>query len=262
MKRNKLNSKIDFKSSQNSYDGEKKNKYLLDEFCMWDVPKLLAEVEYAYKNLCLVSMNGEIWESCTNYDGLYEVSNMGRVKSIFRIVYCKDGRQRKIQERILKQAVAKKKQKSKYLFVGLSKAGIIYTEDIHRLIASSFKIKGDGNCVIHIDGDKFNNNIYNLKNATHNEKGKLSWSIGNNYSVNIGKFGGNAQSAKAVQMNDMNGNKISIFNSRIEAANFLIENGFAKKQFPVNIISNINKASKGIFNYAYGHKWSNLILIE
>lgn len=44
--------------------------------------------DYAYSNLSLIDMNGEVWESCINYDGLYEVSNMGRVKSIFRIVLC------------------------------------------------------------------------------------------------------------------------------------------------------------------------------
>jgi len=223
---------------------------------------LLAEVEYAFQNLSLVNMAGEIWESCINYDGLYEVSNFGRVKSIFRIIVRSDGREMKIQERILKQAISKKKNKSKYLFVGLSKNGIIYTEEVHRLVGLSFKIKGIGENIIHINADKFDNRIINLKWATNNEKAKLSWDIGNNYSVNVGKFLGDSQSAKSILMLDMNGDKIKLFSCRKEAALWLIKNGFSKDQPLVNIMSAINRAANGVTKFSYGHKWSNLKLAE
>lgn len=45
----------------------------------------------------------EIFKSINGYEGLYEVSNFGRVKSLKRYVLCKDGKTKVIKERILKQ---------------------------------------------------------------------------------------------------------------------------------------------------------------
>ena len=47
-------------------------------------------------------MKKEIWRDIAGYEGLYQVSNMGRVKSLERIITRKNGKKQTIRERILK----------------------------------------------------------------------------------------------------------------------------------------------------------------
>jgi len=77
-----------------------------------------------YLNQDLENIQGEIWNDIPLYDGVYSVSNMGRVKSEKRIVRCGKGYWEK-PEKILKQTVKKSnpnnmKQLSKTLSVSLS----------------------------------------------------------------------------------------------------------------------------------------------
>ena len=48
-------------------------------------------------------MNKEIWKAVKGYEGLYEVSNLGRVKSLERIVERSNGIKRTVNEKILKR---------------------------------------------------------------------------------------------------------------------------------------------------------------
>lgn len=89
----------------------------------------------------------EIWKDIKGYEGLYEVSNLGRVKS---------------KRKILKPI------NGEYLKVGLSKNGIQKTLYIHRLVAETFLGKSNLQ-VNHKDEDKHNNNIENLEFVTHRE---------------------------------------------------------------------------------------------
>lgn len=50
----------------------------------------------------MIFKNNEIWEDVKGYEGLYQVSDMGRVKSLERTVTRKNGRKQTIRERILK----------------------------------------------------------------------------------------------------------------------------------------------------------------
>ena len=56
----------------------------------------------------------EIWKDVKGYEGLYQVSNMGRVRSLSRI----DGNNHPVKERIMKPSMS-----SGYLYVGLRKQG-------------------------------------------------------------------------------------------------------------------------------------------
>lgn len=76
---------------------------------------------------------GEIWVSLKNYDG-YEVSNMGRVRSIGRIVYDKLGRSHPVAEVILKA----EKTRFGYDRVGLCKNNTIKRIKVHQLVAMGF----------------------------------------------------------------------------------------------------------------------------
>ena len=73
----------------------------------------------------------EIWKDIKGYEGLYQVSNMGRVKSLKRISF--DGR--RIEEKILKY---KRAGRGQYQCVGLYKNNTSKYKTIHRLVAEAF----------------------------------------------------------------------------------------------------------------------------
>jgi len=103
----------------------------------------------------------ELWKPVKNYEGFYEASNFGNIKSVDKIVICKDGRKYFQAGRILKQGSGKS-----YLNVNLSKNGNSKTKDVHRIIAETF-CEGDNKLdVDHINGIKTDNNSNNLRFVT------------------------------------------------------------------------------------------------
>ena len=103
----------------------------------------------------------EIWKSIKGYEGLYEVSNFGNVKSLERQVLGRlSSYTRSVKERILKL----KTSNYGYLEVSLHKEGKLSTKRVNRLVAIAF-INNVNNYsqVNHIDGNKLNNNIDNLE---------------------------------------------------------------------------------------------------
>ena len=108
----------------------------------------------------------EIWKDIEGYDGAYEVSNLGRVKSVARLTTrpCPYGiREYRIPEKILRTRLGT----SGYLCVNLHRDGKQVTEMIHRLVALHF-CNGyrDGMTVNHIDEVKTNNRADNLEWVT------------------------------------------------------------------------------------------------
>lgn len=126
----------------------------------------------------------EQWRDIPEYEGYYQVSDLGNVKSVDRIA--RDGRA--LKGKSLKQ------HGSPYLTVKLSKNNITKTFTVHTLVAVSFLNKGSkiNELVIdHIDNNKHNNKVYNLQlvtiryNSTKDVRGKseylgVSWSKSNN----------------------------------------------------------------------------------
>lgn len=105
----------------------------------------------------------EVWRVIKGYEGYYEVSNLGRVKSVERVVIQKNrwGKEmaRHLKERILEQY----EDKDGYLQVDLHKNGIKEHKSIHKLVATAF-IPNPHNYsdVHHIDHDQTNNRVENL----------------------------------------------------------------------------------------------------
>ena len=109
------------------------------------------------------TMNSEIWKDISGYDGVYQISNRGRVRSFTNR---KNGG-------VLKPGVCG--NPGPYLKVILVRAGgsdrkTLY---IHRLVAEHFLQPADGKTEVnHIDGNTLNNYVENLEWCTHDENMK------------------------------------------------------------------------------------------
>ena len=104
----------------------------------------------------------EVWKDIEGYEGLYQVSNLGRVKSLPK----KTKNQYSYKEIMLKQ----NKDKDGYLIVNLTKNKKGKTYKVHRLVAFAFipKIKNK-EIINHKDGNKQNNSVDNLEWCTNRE---------------------------------------------------------------------------------------------
>lgn len=113
----------------------------------------------SHQNFSLDDLEGEIWKDIQGYDGYYQVSNLGRVKSLSRNVFCGMGYYLK-KEKILKPTM----RKDGYQVVGLYIENISENFLVHRLVATAFvKNLFNKEKVIHIDFIKHNNNSNNLE---------------------------------------------------------------------------------------------------
>lgn len=92
----------------------------------------------------------EIWKPIIGYEGLFEVSNLGRVKN---------SRFNKLK---------KARIRSGYYSVTLFKNGKLKSVSVHRIMAESF-LADKKECVNHIDGNKLNNNLNNLEWVSYRE---------------------------------------------------------------------------------------------
>ena len=116
----------------------------------------------------------EIWKPIKDYEGLYEVSNLGRVKALTRTIN-KGKCHRTWEEHYLKYAI----DRGGYVRTSLAKNGINKTVKVHRLVAEAFLPKVEGRDFInHIDGNKQNNCISNLEFVTRTENMKHAFKIG------------------------------------------------------------------------------------
>lgn len=110
----------------------------------------------------------EIWKDIPDYEGLYQVSNLGKVKSLKRKVTRNDGVVQLIREKILKKTLSK----DGYYVQSLSLNGEHIKYKIHQLVAMAFlnhKPNGFKLVVDHIDNDKLNNRVDNLQIITNRE---------------------------------------------------------------------------------------------
>ena len=123
-----------------------------------------------WKNLSLEDMEGEVWKDIEGYEGLYQVSNMGRIKSLEKTCNTYNGKgefRRTVKERIRAQTFTS----GNYLHVCLSKNGIHKTQRIHRLVAKAFLDNPlNKETVDHINTIRTDNRVCNLKWATQSEQ--------------------------------------------------------------------------------------------
>lgn len=176
--------------------------------------------------------NLEIWKDIDGYEGLYQVSNLGRVKSLN---YKRTGK-----EKILKAG----KNSDGYLQVGLHKQGEEKKYLVHRLVAQAF-IPNPNNLpqVNHINEDKTDNRveeqytnlewINNFDNCNHGTR-----------NVRISKANINGKISKKVKQYSLEGEFIKEFQSTMEVERQL---GFSN--------GNISSCCSGRYKQAYGFIW-------
>ena len=174
-------------------------------------------------------MNNEIWKPIKGYEGLYEISDRGRVKRVRRKT--KNGCT--LMDRILNP----RKQKNGYLSLALTKNSKIKSVLIHRLVAEHFVPNPENKPEVnHKDFDRTNNNAENLEWCTHAENITFSREAGR-YKV---------YKRKIIQY-DSDKNKIKEWDSIKEAADSLGKG-----------TTLIGKCCRGQRKSAYGYFWTYL----
>lgn len=155
----------------------------------------------------------EEFRDIPGYEGLYQVSNLGRVRSIKRTIPHLSGH-RTIEDRILIPSI----NPYGYYQTGLSKDFKCLKITLHRLIAKAF-IPNPYNKpqVNHIDGNKLNNSIDNLEWCTQRENMLHASKMGLMGTPNKGRTGINNHLSKSVVQMNISGDIIAIFDAIMDA---------------------------------------------
>lgn len=158
----------------------------------------------------------EVWKDIPDYEGLYQVSDLGNVKSLARICIGGNGAINNKKERILKASVNSRG----YLYVILYKNGKTKINTIHRIVWETFNNPTNLYIDHVIEGNKLDNRLCNLQAITQREnlsksfltKRKTSQYTGVSWSK-VGK--------KWVSQILLNGKvkHLGLFKSEIDAAN-------------------------------------------
>lgn len=121
----------------------------------------------------------EVWLDIPDYEGFYQASSFGRIKSVDRMILCKDGKNKLIKGTIL----APSQTKHGYFALALCRNGVAQTHTVHKLVSRTFLgLRPSQMQVNHLDGDKLNNAVSNLEYCTPSENTRHAFETGLNLS--------------------------------------------------------------------------------
>jgi hypothetical protein len=173
---------------------------------------ILLTFSYLYNANCkdMTNIQEEIWKDVVGYEGLYQVSNIGNVRSLPR-----NGTS--LCAKILRQSLSKG-----YPKVNLSKNNLTKEGKVHRLMGFAFMMDTyfEGAHINHINGIKTDNRIDNFKWVTPSENSQHAWDNGlcKPSKYWFGRKGIEASNSKPVIQFDFQGNKIAEYSSATEAS--------------------------------------------
>ena len=183
---------------------------------------LINIIENSDEWLSLKLLPYEEFKDIEGYEGLYQISNYGRVKSLERFYYLGNNKI-KTKEKILKIS----KNSHGYSHIQLSKK-TPKTMCTHTLVANHFIINVENKPTInHIDGNKQNNRVDNLEWATHSEqefhayKNNLRYKKFGSKNSMYGKKGENHHLSKPLVQKDLCGNIIKKWENSYEVVRIL-----------------------------------------
>lgn len=154
--------------------------------------------------------NNEIWKDIEGYEGSYQVSNLGRVKSLSRVIKWSNS-YRRVKEKIRSLS----KGKEGYLYITLPNS----THTVHRLVAKAF-LNTDNISdkeVNHKNSNRSDNNVSNLEWLTHSQNVQDAKNKGN-YKNRVHLIGSNNHNSKLDEKNVENIRKLSTLFSSLELA--------------------------------------------
>lgn len=139
----------------------------------------MKNTELFFENMSIETLDGEIWESAFGLDGLYEVSNKGRVKSLGRTVTYIDGKVRSFPEKIIKQCKINHGHTFS-LYVRLSpETGTYKNYTVAALVLNSFRRPDTYNNITHhINFCSHDNRIENLTFENFHNKRQMEYRKG------------------------------------------------------------------------------------
>lgn len=151
-------------------------------------------------DLSMNDLPNEEWKDIQGFEGYYQISNMGRIKSLKRTRKLNNEHRAIVNPRIIKPSISN----AGYSTVILRKEGIPYGYTIHRLVMKNFCDDFDPTLdTDHINKDKQDNRLENLRQVTHHYNTQLARHNHPNISVD---------------MFDLNDNYICSFKSVKQAA--------------------------------------------
>ena len=156
----------------------------------------------------------EIWKDIEGYEGLYQVSNLGRVKSLGRYVKSNKGMQYRTEQIKVPSERKRKTAIQGYLTTQLYKNNKGKNCYIHRLVANAFIDNPENKPTVnHINGNKHDNRVVNLEWSTYRENNVHAYKTG----LNDANHRRNCKGSMPVAQYDLDMNLINVYPSIREA---------------------------------------------
>ena len=183
----------------------------------------------------------EIWKDVSGYEGYYQVSNLGRVKSLDRWITYRDGRKYFYRSKIKSQA----KYRGGYLFVSLKVNRHQFSAKVHRLVAQAFIPNPENKPQVnHKNGIRTDNRVENLEWVTCSENHLHAFRVLGRNPTCLGVTGKNHPSSRPILQYSLNGKFIKEHESAT----------YASKELGISL-SSLCRAVKMKYKTSGGYVW-------